>query len=290
MAARVLALTLTCLASVFLGGGLLLAQTPGYCDLNPSEAACQGGGSGGGPGDPGEPDPEPEQNYHWGGWIEVGTCVDDNPQILRYLLWSDGTYVRPWELTSVPPGSVLGVDRVFQLVCTDLPEDDLWDVLVEAIEALPPPVWESSPAEPGVTGLETWLWHSGTTTVGPVTTTWTHPPSGIAYSLEGRAWTGTITWRMGDGATVRADATGYATGAGLGGGETVPAARHTYQTSSASAGRPSGYPVNLTLRWVGEWRWSAGAGWSAWQPMTSTVEVDTTTSFEVVQIVGDLHP
>ncbi|MEX1281495.1 MAG: hypothetical protein AB1Z55_12335 [Acidimicrobiia bacterium] len=190
-----------------------------------------------------------------------------------------------------PDGSILGRDRIYQLVCSDLPDENLWDELVEAIEALPPPVWESSPPEPGITGLETWLWHSGITTAGPVTVTWTDGTSGRTFTLEGRAWVGTIEWDTGDGTTVRADATDHAAGRSVGGSEGEPAARHTYETSSVEAGRAAGYPVSLTITWVGEWRWRDGSGpWQSWQPMLSTADVSTADLFEVVQIVSDLQP
>ncbi len=180
---------------------------------------------------------------------------------------------------------------MYQLVCSDLPEGDVWSDLVEDIEALPPPVWESSPPEPGITGLETWLWHSGTTIAGPVSVSYTDGTTGRSFTLEGRAWVGTIVWDTGDGATVRSDALDHAAGASVGGSEPEPAATHTYETSSTDAGLTSGYPVTLTIAWVGEWRWREGSGpWQPWQPMLSTVDVTTADQFEVVQIVGSLQP
>lgn len=269
-----------------------VAQVGGICDINPSAVGCEGGGTGG---DSGGREVVPvveDRSYYWAGWDALGACPSDLPRSIRYLRWTDdGTYVRPTELTEVPPGAILGDDRVYQLVCSDLPEGDLWSSLVEDIESLPPPTWESSPPEPGITGLETWLWHSGTTTAGPVTVAYTDGTTGRTFTLEGRAWVGSITWDTGDGSIVRADAVSHAVGTTIGGSEAEPAARHMYETSSADAGLAAGYPVALDLTWVGEWRWREGTGaWVAWRPMLSTADVSMSDLFEVVQIVAELQP
>ncbi len=180
---------------------------------------------------------------------------------------------------------------MYQLVCSDLPEPSVWDELASAIEALPPPVWEASPPEPGITGLETWLWHSGNTDAGPISVSYTDGVTGRSFTLEGRAWVGTITWETGDGETVRVDALSHASGLTIGGTEEQPAATHTYETSSAEAGESAGYTVALDLTWVGEWRWREGSGpWTAYQPMLSTATASNTGQYEVVQIVSDLQP
>lgn len=269
-----------------------LAQEGGICDINPGSVGCEGGGTGGTPGGSEEAPSEESRSYYWAGWYGLGSCPTDLPRSIRYLRWADdGTYVRPTELTEVPPGAILGDDRVYQLVCSDLPEEDLWSSLVEDIEALPPPTWESSPPEPGITGLETWLWHSGTTIAGPVTVAYTDGTTGRTFTLEGRAWVGSIAWTTGDGWIVRADAVTHAEGVIVGGSDTEPAARHMYETSSAEAGLDAGYPVGLDLTWVGEWRWREGTGaWVPWRPMLSTADVSTSDLFEVVQIVAELQP
>lgn len=97
---------------------------------------------------------------------------------------------------------------------------------------VPEPVVTLNPPGEGVTGLETWLWYEGSTSLraGPV-------------SLDGWTVTATaeverIVWDMGDGTSVSA------TGAGS---EAEPAATHVYERKSD--GEP--YTVAVTVRWHG---------------------------------------
>lgn len=290
MEARILAVAALSLL-LFGGAGGALAQTPGSCDIFVGSIECTGGGTGGG-GETGSDDDEDGETpaYYWGAWGTSGQCPDGSPRVVRYLMWATGGYVEPWELAALPPGVIFSVDRVFQMICTEFPIDDLWDEVVEEIERLPGLVWETSPSASGITGLETWFWHSGPTVVGPIEAAWTHPPTGITYTLQGRGWVGEAGWATGDGAILTADADTWDDGAGVGGSAEQPAARHTYERTSATAGHASGYPVSVSLRWVGDWRWSSGGGWSPWQPMDGTHTTSASADYEVQQIIGTLHP
>ncbi len=103
----------------------------------------------------------------------------------------------------------------------------IWDAV-----PVPAPSVSVNPAGEGVTGLETWLWLEGTTTldVGPL-------------SLDGWSVTATaeierIVWNMGDGGS---------TSAARAGGPFDPAASYTYETKSGD--QP--YTLGVTTRWHG---------------------------------------
>ncbi len=272
----------------FVGTGV--AQAGGVCDLFPGSAGCEGGGSGGG--GTGATTTTLARSYYWGAWFNSGECSDGDPRYLRYLLWSNGGgYVLPPELPNPPVGSILGTDRVYQVTCPDVRDFDVWEVLETEIEALPPLLWEASPAGQGVTGLESWMWFSGETQVGPVTLSWTDPVTRITFNLEGRAWIGDIKWSTGDGDNPTTYALTYQSGAAIGGSEAHPAVTHLYEVSSADSGFEDGYPVALEVTWTGEWRWrEAGGGWTPYRPMLNTASFSTNGTYEVVQIVSVLQP
>ncbi|MFP4555005.1 MAG: hypothetical protein ACLFRT_14250, partial [Actinomycetota bacterium] len=73
--------------------------------------------------------------------------------------------------------------------------------MASAVRALPDPSWESDPDGDvglGLTGLETWLWYSNPTQVGPIEAIWVEPVTGIEFGVRGRGWTESISWNTGE--------------------------------------------------------------------------------------------
>lgn len=264
------------------------SQSLGDCDLNPNLVFCDVGGGGGGGSTTSTTIAEA---YYWWARGSAGECDDGDPRYIRYLHWADGSYVLPMELTNPPNGSILGTDRIYQLTCASIPAPEVWNVLETASEALPPPAWEASPPGQGVTGFESWMWFSGQTQLGPVVLSWTDPVTGISFDLQGRAWVGDITWTTGDGEDPTVYALSYVAGADVGGTSDDPATTHFYEVTSSDSGFDAGYPVQIEITWVGEWRWrESGGAWNPYQPMLNTATFTTNETYEVVQIVSVLQP
>ncbi|MCZ7530128.1 MAG: hypothetical protein M5U31_07145 [Acidimicrobiia bacterium] len=103
----------------------------------------------------------------------------------------------------------------------------IWDAV-----PVPTPSVSVNPAGEGVTGLETWLWLEGTTSldVGPL--------SLDGWSVTATATVERIVWDMGDGGS---------TSAARAGGPFDPAASYTYETKSGAAP----YTLSVTTRWRG---------------------------------------
>jgi hypothetical protein len=117
--------------------------------------------------------------------------------------------------------------------------------VLQALEqqGIPQPIVTTSPANHGLTGLETWYWFD--------------TPAHLQVGLNLRGFTVGATadanfhWSTGDGGV-------YETG--LGGSERNPAVRHIYNSKSSG----TGYSVTLDMIWAGEYNWfgfgDAGAG------------------------------
>ena len=208
--------------------------------------------------------------------------------------WEDGTVVDPAEFTSGPPlGALLGDSIVYQQACVAVVDEagDVWETLVDSVEALPTPVVEASPQFEGVTGLESWFWFDGPTSVGPVAVAWTDPSVGTTFDLEGRAWIGSIGWEVEPDVDRWTASDGFADRSAVLGSVDDPTVRHRYEVASADAGFDEGYPITMAIRWEGEWRWrERGGPWEPWRPMATTVEVVTLRPYPVLEVVGVLDP
>ncbi len=176
-----------------------------------------------------------------------------------------------------------------QMQCIDLGEaaSAVWEELVAAIGALPDPRWESDPnmsVSAGLTGLETWLWYSNPSQVGPIDAIWIEPVTGIEFGVRGRGWTESITWNTGE-VTYEVFAAAWDEAPAMGGSPDSPAARHIYNTSSTAAGYTSGYPVSLDLYWVGEYQVRVVDGvWTSWTRFASTLTETVLDTYEVVEV------
>ena len=176
-----------------------------------------------------------------------------------------------------------------QTQCIDLNEagNTIWDAIASAVRALPDPRWESNPDKSlsaGLTGLETWLWYSNPSQVGPIEAIWVEPVTGIEFGVRGRGWTESVTWDTGE-ASYEVFAAVWDHAPGMGGSPQSPAARHVYNTSSTAAGHNSGYPVSLDLLWVGEYQVMViGGVWTTWTRFASTLAETVPDTYEVVEV------
>ncbi|UCG40546.1 MAG: hypothetical protein JSV07_08875 [Acidimicrobiia bacterium] len=281
---------------VLLWAGMALAEEPpGECDLDPSAVGCDLGGIGGGGGGTSTTTTTVAQTWYWGAWTRSGMdCSNGDPRYLRLMYWDDGSLVSPAEFIGTPPaGSILGAAVIYQQVCVAVVDeaDAAWEDLVRAVEALPSPSVQTSPEFEGVTGLESWFWFDGSTTVGPVAVSWTDPSVGTTFALEGRAWVGSVRWEVEPGVDRWATSVGYADTSGVLGSMDEPTVRYRYEVSSADAGFDDGYPIAMTLAWEGEWRWrERGGPWQPWRPMATTVGITSVRSYPVLEVVGVLDP
>ena len=199
---------------------------PENCYYDPVERTWVCDDGGGGPGDE-----DPATDY-WTEWTLVGPCGGGGGAIGGGLV-----DIRTGLLMAMRYHYVDGEVVETQSQCIDLDgaETDAWDEIASAAAALPDPGWESNPdstISKGLTGLETWIWSSHETQVGPIAATWAEPVTGIVFAVEGRGWTETITWDTGDG-TYDAFAATYLDADGLGGTPDEPPVTHLYETTSA---------------------------------------------------------
>lgn len=265
------------IATAILAAGVVFAMaTPASashegCYFDPAVGAlvCPGH-EGGGPGDPGD-DPD----YYYTQWQFLGACDWTGAlHFRRYRIYTDG--VTPTET---------------QDICIELDPgiEAAWDA--DAIAALADPVWSANPdgtTSSGLTGLETWLWYQNPTRVGPIGVTWTDPVTGITSAVEGRCWVGTLTWGVGEG-RYAVSAGSFGAGASIGGSEAQPVATHVYDTTSTAAGFGEGYPVSVTLLWVGETRIRPpGAPWFTWTQIGNTLTNTATDLYKVVEVRASL--
>ncbi len=258
------------------------AQAAEDCWYDPvsGELVCADGGGGGGS----------VGGSTWSSWTIVGPCGGGGAvgggMIDIHTGWISAARYR------IENGVV--VENQFVCFALSDGEDEAWVALVSAIHALPDARWESNPdsaISEGLTGLETWLWSSHPSQVGPITATWTEPITGLVFGIEGRGWTETLTWHTGD-AEYEAFAAAWDLALGMGGTPDLPAATHIYNTTSTAAGYPIGYPVALEQLWVGEYRMavpSPGGGvWTSWGRFTSTLTETVTDTYEVVEVRSKL--
>jgi hypothetical protein len=274
---------LKALVAVLLIGLLTVpVQAAENCWYDPisGELVCNDGGGGGGS----------VGTSYWTSWTIVGPC--------------GGAGVVGGTLVDIHTGSITaaryriedGVAVETQFVCFSLSdgEEAAWTAVTSAVQALPDARWESNPdpaVSKGLTGLETWLWSSNPSQVGPITATWTEPITGLVFGVEGRGWTESLTWLTGD-SEYEAFAGEWDLAPGMGGSPDFPAATHIYNTTSAAAGHPLGYSVALEQLWVGEYRISVpsvgGGVWTSWGRFTSTLTETVTDIYEVVEVRSKL--
>jgi hypothetical protein len=271
---------------ILVGSLPLPALADDHCYYDPIERAwvCDDGGGGGGSG--GGPSP----TDYWTAWTLVAPC---------------GSGAVVGGLIDIGTGSVLAARYHYvdgevvdsQYVCIDLDDgqNDAWEATAQAAQALPDPGWESDPdpsISKGLTGLETWIWSSHGTQVGPVATTWVEPVTGIVFAVEGRGWTESITWDTGEG-TYDVFSPDYFSAQGMGGTVDDPPVVHLYETTSLDAGYGIGYPVSIGLLWVGEYRVgvnvAGGTIWTDWARVTSTLTETFPDRYEVVEVRSKLR-
>jgi hypothetical protein len=245
-----------------------------YFDPELGRLVCEDHGEGGGGG---------TSTSYWTSWQIVGQC--------------GGGGLVGGALIDLTSGLLLALrDRIedgevveTQTQCIDVSESEnlIWEAIVEAIQALPDPRWESDPdasVSTGLTGLETWLWYSNPSQVGPIEAIWVEPVTGIAFGVRGRGWTESITWDTSE-ASYEVFAAVWDEAPGMGGSHETPAARHVYNTSSTAAGYGEGYPVSLDLLWVGEYQITVVGGvWTTWTRFVSTLTVNVPDTYEVVEV------
>lgn len=276
-------------------GAASATEPPGRCDLTPWAVGCGGGGSGQDEGSSSTTTTTIARTWFWGAWTRSGMdCAAGDPRYVRLMYWDDGSLVSPAEFVGAPPdGSILGTAVVYQQACVAVVDEagDVWETLVDSVEALPTPVVEASPQFEGVTGLESWFWFDGPTSVGPVAVAWTDPSVGTTFDLEGRAWIGSIGWEVEPDVDRWTASDGFADRSAVLGSVDDPTVRHRYEVASADAGFDEGYPITMAIRWEGEWRWrERGGPWEPWRPMATTVEVVTLRPYPVLEVVGVLDP
>jgi hypothetical protein len=226
---------------------------------------------------------EGSSTRYWTSWQIVGQC--------------GGGGVVVGGLIDINTGLVLALrDRIVdgevvetQTQCIDLNEagSTIWEAIASAVRALPDPRWESDPDKSlstGLTGLETWLWYSNPSQVGPIEAIWVEPVTGIEFGVRGRGWPESVTWDTGE-ASYQVFAAVWDAAPGMGGSPESPAARHVYNTSSTAAGYNSGYPVSLDLLWVGEYQVMViGGVWTTWTRFASTLAETVPDTYEVVEV------
>jgi hypothetical protein len=259
--------------------GVALPATPASanheCYFDPDLGlVCEDHGGGGGGG---------SSTSYWTSWQIVGEC--------------GGGGVVGGGLIDISTGLVLALrDHIVdgevietQTQCIDLDdaENTIWDAIASAVRALPDPRWESNPDKSlsaGLTGLETWLWYSNPSQVGPIEAIWVEPVTGIEFGVRGRGWTESVTWDTGE-ASYQVFAAVWDEAPGMGGSPESPAAGHVYNTSSTAAGYDAGYPVSLDLLWVGEYQVTVVGGvWTNWTRFASTLSETVPDTYEVDEV------
>lgn len=276
---RTILIVITVMAAVLVGAAPAHADESCYYDPATGKLVCEDDGGGGGGGD------EPPAEY-WTSWRLIGNCAGGLPggalpDISTGLVWAVRNRIVDGEVVET------------QSTCIDLDdsEDEIWDELASAIVALPDPSWEANPdgtLSRGLTGLETWLWYSNPSQVGPIEATWTDPVTGLVFGVAGRGWTESITWDTGE-APYDVFAPAWDDAPAMGGTVDAPAATHLYNTASAAAGHPDGYPVSLELFWVGEYQVRVVTGvWTQWARFSSTLTENYPDTYEVVEVRSKL--
>lgn len=249
-----------------------------YYDSELRRLVCQDHGSGG--------DDEAITDY-WTSWQIIGSCGGGGVAGGGLIDIATGL------LVAFRDHIVAGEVVETQTQCFDLDDasDTIWEAVATAIQALPDPRWESDPDDTvskGLTGLETWLWYSNPSQVGPIEAIWIEPVTGLAFGVRGRGWTESIAWDTAE-ATYGVFAATWEEAPGMGGSPDAPAASHVYNTTSTAAGHPEGYPVSLELLWVGEYQISLiGGVWTDWTRFVSTLAEAFPDTYEVVEVRSKL--
>lgn len=244
-----------------------------YYDPGTGQLVCEDDGGGGGS-DPG--------NDYWTSWRLIGPCGGGGA--VGGIIVDITTGLIAALRDHIVDGEVVET----QLTCIDLDDaqDEAWDALASAIAAIPDPRWEANPdgiLSKGLTGLDTWLWYSNPTQVGPIDATWTEPITGLVFGVRGRGWAESITWDTGE-RTYDVFAAFWDDAPGMGGSHDTPAATHLYNTTSADAGHLHGYPVSLDLLWVGEYQVGTLGVWTGWSRFSSTLPESFPDIYEVVEV------
>lgn len=235
---------------------------------------CEDHGGGGGGG---------SSTSYWTSWQIVGACGGGGVVGGGSIDISTGLVLALRD--HIVDGEVIET----QTQCIDLndAENTIWEAIASAVRALPDPRWESNPdtsVSTGLTGLETWLWYSNPSHVGPIDAIWVEPITGIELGVRGRGWTESVTWDTGEG-SYQVFAAVWDEAPGMGGSPESPAARHVYNTSSTAAGYDAGYPVSLDLLWVGEYQVTVVGGvWTAWTRFASTLNETVPDTYEVDEV------
>lgn len=220
---------------------------------------------------------------YWTSWQIVGACGGAGSGGGAIIDLSTGQVLAFRD--HVVDGEV--VETQTQCIDLDGSETLIWEAVASAVRALPDPRWESDPdgsASLGLTGIETWLWYSNPTRVGPIEAIWVEPVTGIAFGVRGRGWTESISWDTGE-AIYDVFAARWDGAPGMGGALESPAARHVYNTTSTAAGYETGYPVSLDLLWVGEYQVTVVGGvWTDWARFASTLAETVSDTYEVVEV------
>lgn len=267
---RLAALALVAVMTV----GAAPAGAAGECYYESGDGlVCHSGGGGG--------DPDPVG--HWTPWQMTDICLVAAPVgdvlsvLVTDLILARRNYV------------VDGVRVDSESTCIDLDdaEPEIWEAVAAAVAGLPDPEWEASPdgdLSKGLTGLDTWLWYSGPSQVGPIDAVWTHPLTGLVFGVRGRGWTESIVWETGEDRH-RVSAPAWEDAPGMGGTPDAPAATHLYNVSSAHAGHQTGYPVEVELHWVGEYQVNPISDvWTGWTRFDSTLTETFPATYEVVEV------
>lgn len=269
------------LITVALAVAMVVGATPAsaaedcYYDPGRGSLVCDDGGGA-----------EPTTDY-WTSWRIIGPC--------------GGAASIGGVLIDITTGLILAFrDHVVdgeviesQMTCIDLDDaaTEIWNEVASAAANLPDPNWEANPdghLSKGLTGLETWLWYSNPSHVGPIDATWTHPLTGLVFGVRGRGWTESIAWDTGEG-SYDVFAPEWEDAPGVGGAPDTPAATHLYDVTSTDAGHLTGYPVSVELYWVGEYRISLFAGvWTDWARFGSTLTEVFPDTYEVVEVRSSL--
>lgn len=226
----------------------------------------------------------PAPRTFWTAWKATGPCdgsVWDSHDVVSGVLFQRSLYREE------------NGRREFirsQNECVDDARQQAWDELERRIAELPPPSFDRSPRQVGVTGLETRLWYEPPARIAPVTAR-IQRPNGISYRVQGRSWIRSLTWDMGEGAVTERVISYPDSGEGGYGSSGRWLAGHTYRTTARRAGHAAGeYPIRVTATWAGQYRADLGHGWSAWLPIPDALRVSRSFTYRVREITSVLGP
>lgn len=173
--------------------------------------------------------------------------------------WGDYGYMWLAEAPGEEPPVVVDPEGVAQQL--------LEGMTFEPLElGLAPRPLEEATESIGLVGAPVWMWvtNAGPTTWGPIEKSVT--VGGITVNVTAKAES--VTWDMGDGATVTCETPGDACRTSLG-VRPSPSCGHTYlQTSADQPG--TAYAVTATANWTATWTASTGVGGTLEPPRPAT--------------------